>query len=81
RSTFDLMEAALKAPLDTVDVSMFAGSADREVSTKLKVRRGAPILVREHTALDGNGRIILFGHSIYRGDLRFRHTFRRAALA
>jgi DNA-binding GntR family transcriptional regulator len=60
---------------------MFAAAADREISSKLKVRRGAPVLVREHTALDGNGRIVLFGHSIYRADLRFRHMFRRAALA
>jgi GntR family transcriptional regulator len=80
RSTFDLLEAALKAPLDTVDVSMFAAAADRALATKLRIRRGAPILVREHTALDGNGRIVLFGHSIYRGDLRFRHLFRRPAL-
>ncbi len=80
-STFDLLETALKEPLDTVDVSMFAAAADRDIAAKLKVRRGAPILVREHIALDSRQRIVLFGHSIYRGDLRFQHVFRRSARA
>jgi GntR family transcriptional regulator len=80
-STFDLLEAALKEPLDTVDVSMFAAAADREIAAKLKIRRGAPILVREHIALDSRKRIVLFGHSIYRGNLRFQHVFRRSASA
>lgn len=78
-STFHLLEAVLKEPLDTVDVAMFAAAADREIAAKLKVRRGAPILVREHIALDSNQRVVLFGHSIYRGELRFRHVFRRSA--
>ena len=77
-ATFDLLEAALKEPLDTVDVSMFAAAADREIAAKLKIRRGAPILVREHTALDSRQRIVLFGHSIYRGHLRFQHVIRRS---
>jgi GntR family transcriptional regulator len=80
-STFDLLEAALKEPLDTVDVSMFAAAADREIAAKLKVKRGAPILVREHVALDSRKRIVLYGHSIYRGNLRFQHVFRRSANA
>ena len=80
-ATFDLLEAALKAPLDTVDVSMFAAAADREIAAKLKIRRGAPILVREHTALDSRQRIVLFGHSIYRGHLRFQHVIRRSGPA
>ncbi len=80
-STFDLLEAALNGPLGTVDVAMFAAAADREVAAKLKVPRGAPILVREHVALDNQQRVVLFGHSIYRGNLRFRHVFRRPASA
>ncbi|MEO5693545.1 MAG: GntR family transcriptional regulator [Usitatibacter sp.] len=80
-STFDLLEAVLKEPLDTVDVSMFAAAADAQIAAKLKIRRGAPILVREHVALDSRKRIVLFGHSIYRGNLRFQHVFRRAARA
>ncbi len=79
--TFDLLEAALKEPLDTVDVAMFAAAADRGIAAKLKVRRGAPILVREHIALDSTRRVVLYGHSIYRGNLRFRHVFRRSASA
>lgn len=80
-STFDLLETALKAPLDTVDISMFAAAADRGIAAKLNVRRGAPILVREHVALDSGQRIVLFGHSIYRGNLRFQHVIRRSAPA
>jgi GntR family transcriptional regulator len=81
RSTFDLLEEALREPLDTVDVAMFAAAADREIAAKLGIKRGAPILVREHVALDSARRIVLFGHSIYRGNLRFRHVFRRSARA
>lgn len=80
-STFQLLEAALNEPLDTVDVSMFAAAADAEIAAKLKIRRGAPILVREHIALDSRKRIVLFGHSIYRGNLRFQHVFRRSTPA
>ncbi|HET7730704.1 MAG TPA: GntR family transcriptional regulator [Usitatibacter sp.] len=80
-STFDLLEAALGGPLDTVDVSMFAAAADAGVAAKLGIRRGAPILVREHVALDAGGRVVLYGHSIYRGELRFQHVFRRSTPA
>lgn len=75
--TFGLLEIALGRPLDTVDVSMFATSATAETAAKLKLRRGAPILVREHIGLDAGGRVVLFGNSIYRGNLRFRNVFRR----
>ena len=78
-STFDLIEAALGGPLDTVDVDMYAAAADEGIAAKLKLRRGAPILVREHIAHDAARRVVLFGHSIYRGNLRFRHVFRRSA--
>ena len=81
RSTFELLEAALQQPLDTVDVAMYAAAADAGIAGKLKVRRGAPVLVREHVALDSARRVVLYGHSIYRGDLRFRHVYRRSARA
>jgi len=76
--TFDLLAAALGEPLDTVDVSMFAAAADKEIADKLNVRRGAPILVRDHVVLDSRDRIVMYGNSIYRGNLRFRHVLRRA---
>ena len=75
--TFDLLEAALGEPLQTIDVSMFAATANKEIGEKLSVRRGAAILVRDHVVLDSRDRIVLYGNSIYRGNLRFRHVFRR----
>lgn len=75
--TFGLIEIALGEPLDTVDVSMFSAPATTETALKLNLRRGAPVLVREHIGLDSGGRIVLFGNSIYRGNLRFRNVFRR----
>jgi GntR family transcriptional regulator len=75
--TFTLVEVALGEPLDTIDVSMFSAAADKELAAKLGIRRGAPILVREHVALDSAGRPILCGNSIYRGNLRFRYVYRR----
>lgn len=75
--TFTLLAIALGEPLDTVDVSLFAASATKETAARLKLRRGAPILVREHLGLDSAGRTVLFGKSIYSGNLRFRNVFRR----
>src|SRR3546814_12510787 len=76
-ATFVLLERALGEPIDTVDVSMFSAPATTETALKLNLRRGAPVLVREHIGLDSGGRIVLFGNSIYRGNLRFRKVFRR----
>jgi GntR family transcriptional regulator len=76
--TFDMLEAALGEPIQTVDVSMFAATASKEMGEKLKLRRGAAILVRDHIVLDSRDRVVLYGNSIYRGNLRFRHVYRRA---
>jgi GntR family transcriptional regulator len=75
--TFALVEAVLNEPIGTIDVSMFSAAASKELAAKLRIRRGAPILVREHVALDSAGRPILCGNSIYRGNLRFRYVYRR----
>ena len=76
-TTFALVEAALNEKLDTLDVSMFAAAATTEIAGKLGMRRGGPILVREHVALDSTGRTVLYGNSIYRGNMRFRYVYRR----
>lgn len=75
--TLNLLEVALSEKLGAVDVSMFAAAADREIAGKLKIRRGAPVLAREHIVLDSRDRVVLFGNSIYRGNLRFRQVVRR----
>jgi GntR family transcriptional regulator len=76
-TTFALVEAAIGEPIDVIDVEMFAAAADAGIARKLGLRRGAPILVREHVALDSAGRVVLYGNSIYRGNLRFHYAYRR----
>ena len=75
--TLELVEAALNEPLATVDTSLFASKADKDIAEKLGIRAGAPVLVREHVALDSAGQIVLYGNSIYRGNLHFRNVYRR----
>jgi GntR family transcriptional regulator len=80
-STFTLIEGALGEPIATLDVSMFAASATADIARKLGIRTGAAILVREHVILDSSGRTVLYGNSIYRGNMRFRYVYRRGTEA
>ena len=76
-STFALVEAALGESLGIVDVSMFASAAAKDVAEKLGVRKGAPVLIREHVVFDSGGKSVLCGNSIYRGNLRMRFAYPR----
>ena len=80
-STFALVEAALNEPLGSVDVSIFAAKASKDTAAKLGIRAGAPVLVRDHVALDSAGVAVLYGNSIYRDHLRFRYVYPRQRAA
>lgn len=68
RSAVALVEKTLNVPLGTIALSVRASAATKELSRKLQVARGSPLLIREHTFFDDQGRPILCGEAIYRGD-------------
>jgi GntR family transcriptional regulator len=70
-----IVEAALGTPLGGMGVSVSAAAAGAEVARMLGVRRGSPVLVRSHTFHDQDGRAVLVGESIYRGD-KYHFTYR-----
>lgn len=63
-----LIEETLGTPIATMALTIRAAAATRDLSRKLQVGRGSPLLVREHTFFDLDGRRILWGEAIYRGD-------------
>jgi GntR family transcriptional regulator len=75
-----IVEAALGTPLGGMNVSVGATGAVAEIARQLAVRRGTPVLVRSHTFFDQEGRPVLIGESIYRGDkYRFSYGYGRGA--
>jgi len=73
-----IVEAALGTPLGGMTVSVSAIAAPAEIARDLGIRRGNPLLVRAHTFFDQEGRPVLTGESIYRGDkYRFSYHYGR----
>jgi GntR family transcriptional regulator len=84
KSTIDMMEDALGTRLSDLEITVFATTADAEMTALLECRSGSPVLVREHLFRDQDGRPVLAGDSMFRGD-RYRFTYhlrddRRSAL-
>jgi GntR family transcriptional regulator len=75
-----IVESVLGTPLGGMTVSVGAIGATTEAARELAIRRGNPVLVRTHTFFDQNGRPVLTGESIYRGDkYRFSYGYGRVA--
>lgn len=68
RSAVALVEETLGTPIATMGLSIRASAATKELSRTLEVTRGSPLLIREHTFFDLEGRPVLFGEAIYRGE-------------
>jgi DNA-binding GntR family transcriptional regulator len=77
RSAVALVETTLAIRLGSIALSVRASAATKELSRKMQVARGSPLLIREHTFFDAKGRPILCGEAIYRGDkYRIAYTLR-----
>lgn len=68
QSAVALVEKTLATPLGSIALAIRASAATKELSRKLQVARGSPLLIREHTFFDVEGRPILWGDAVYRGD-------------
>jgi len=75
RSAVTMVESALGTPLGGMTVSVGATAAHAQLARDLGVRRGSPVLVRDHTFYDSHGHPVLVGCSLYRGD-KYRFTYR-----
>ena len=76
-----IVEAALGTPLGGMTVSVGAMAAPADIARELSIRRGNPVLVRSHTFFDQQGRPVLTGESVYRGDkCRFTYHYGRGAV-
>jgi len=70
-----IVESAIGTPLGGMIVSVGAMASPAEIARELGIRRGNPVLVRSHTFFDQQGRPVLAGESVYRGD-KHRLTYR-----
>lgn len=78
QSAVRMVENALGTPLGGMDVAVGAVAASASVARLLGVSNGRPVLTRAHTFFDQDGRAVLSGESIYRGDkYRFVYGFGR----
>lgn len=79
QSVITFVEAALGTPLGGIKVAVAAVPVPSEVARLLEVQRSSPVLVLAHTFFDQDGRPIVVGDSVYRGDkYRFTYKFGRS---
>ena len=78
QSAVRMVENALGTALGGMDVAVGAVAANASVARLLGMRNGRPVLTRTHTFFDQDGRPVLSGESVYRGDkYRFVYGFGR----
>jgi DNA-binding GntR family transcriptional regulator len=68
QSAIDLVEVSASTPIGSILVTVRASTASRELARKLEIARGSAVLVREHSFLGLDGRPLLCGEAVYRGD-------------
>jgi GntR family transcriptional regulator len=73
RSMHQLIETALGVELRNIQVSISATGASGDQARRLGLRRGAPLLLREHTLLDDDSLPLAYGEALYRPEIRFRY--------
>jgi GntR family transcriptional regulator len=74
KSVIAMLEDVLGATLSDLEITVSATTATAETASLLACRRGSAVLVREHLFRDPDGRPVLAGQSLFRGD-RYRFTY------
>lgn len=67
-SAIGLVELSANTPIGHIAVSVRASTATAELARKLAIRRGSAVLIRDHAFLGLDGRPLLCGEAVYRGD-------------
>ena len=80
RSVYDFLGQIVGERIPTIAVSVTAITAGKRHADALGLRRGSALLVREHSYHDSTGRPVLFGKSIFPGDVRTDYVLGRVPL-
>jgi DNA-binding GntR family transcriptional regulator len=67
-SAISLVELSASTPIGRIAVSVRASTATAELARKLQIPRGSAVLIRDHAFLGLEGRPLLCGEAVYRGD-------------
>jgi GntR family transcriptional regulator len=78
-SLFQFVTTTLGCPLSYSKMAIIAASANREMSRRLEIRRGAPLLLMRETHYDLDGKPILYSINYFNTDL-VEFTLVRAGL-
>ena len=73
-SVHHIIQVLLGISMAKNDVLIRASVASARLSKLLAIKRGAPLLVREHKISGSNGNPIVYGEAIYRAEFRFSYT-------
>jgi GntR family transcriptional regulator len=68
-SLFQFITTVLDRPLSYSKMAIVTASANREMSRRLEIRRGAPLLLMRETHYDRDGRPVLFSINYFNTDL------------
>ncbi len=75
----DILQQRLGLHIDRIENVVRASTASVLLAQSLDVRKGAALLVREHTIFGSGDRPLLFGNTYYRTDFSLRYTLRASA--
>lgn len=74
QSIHHIIKVALGLPITRNDVSIRADIASARLAKMMEIKRGAPLLVREHLLSGEDGNPLLYGEAFYRAEFRFNYT-------
>ncbi|MBM9593876.1 GntR family transcriptional regulator [Roseitranquillus sediminis] len=74
RPVHDFLSEIIGEKIPTTSVFLYVESADARLARRLDIKEGSPMLVREHSYHDREGRTLQCGVSTFRGDMRLSYT-------
>ena len=69
QSAHEFLGAILGRPIPAIEVTLTAINATKPLASRLGVRPGAALLVRENVFRDASGKVVQYGRSYFRGDV------------
>ncbi|MEW5421459.1 GntR family transcriptional regulator [Amorphus sp. 3PC139-8] len=72
-----ILEEVIKQPVAAIEGVIRVGSAGATLSELLNVQQGAPLLIRDYTLCNAEGRALVFGESFYKEQFRIPYQVRQ----
>jgi GntR family transcriptional regulator len=79
RSMHHILEAGLGHKIVRIEVSVRAGTATSRIARLLEIRKGRPLLIRDHLLVDRQDRPIVHGASFYTEQFRLDYIVHDSA--